>query len=86
MRRTCRLDALVGVMTLCTEDACPFWEPGGAVLEGRCAFDGLDLTRRPEVVSELLRMREELTAAGGGEGRRSALHHYHRLLNESGEE
>jgi len=23
---------------------CPFWEPGGAVLSGRCAFERLDLS------------------------------------------
>lgn len=85
MSRECRLDALAGVTTLCTESACPFWEPGGAVLEGRCAFEGLDLLRRSDVVSELLRVREELAgAAPDRDGR--ARHCYHRVLNESGEE
>jgi hypothetical protein len=85
MTRPCRLDSLAGTTTLCTERDCPFWEPGGAVLEGRCAFDGVDLLRRPGVVSELLRLRQELAAAApGADG--EALHQYHRLLNESGEE
>ena len=60
--KTCRLDALAGATTLCTEGDCPFWEPGGAVLEGRCAFEKIDLTRRPAVVTELLRLREVLAA------------------------
>jgi hypothetical protein len=85
MMRTCGLDALVGATTLCTEGDCPFWEPGGAVLEGRCAFEKLDLTRRPAVVAELLRLREVLAAAAPGEDGK-ARHSYHRLLNESGEE
>jgi hypothetical protein len=84
MSSECRLDELAGVTTPCTEDACPFWEAGGAVLEGRCAFERLDLLRRPAVVSELLRLREELTAAKPRD--RSAVHSYHRLLNESGGE
>jgi hypothetical protein len=85
MSRECRLDALAGVTTLCTEGACPFWEPGGAVLEGRCAFERLDLLRRPAVVSELLRVREELAGAAPVEDGRTR-HSYHRLLNESGAE
>ncbi len=85
MTRPCRLDALAGATTLCTEGDCPFWEPGGAVLEGRCAFERIDLTRRPAVVDELLRLREVLVAAAPGEDG-SARHSYHRLLNESGEE
>lgn len=85
MTRTCRLDALAGATTLCTEGDCPFWEPGGAVLEGRCAFERLDLLRRPDVVSELLRLRDVLAALAPGE-KGAALHGYHRLLNESGEE
>jgi hypothetical protein len=85
MRRPCPLDALAGVAMLCSEGECPFWEPGGAVLEGRCAFEKIDLVHRPEVVSELLRLRETLVAAAPGEGG-GALHSHHRLLNESDEE
>lgn len=87
MSRLCPLDALAGRgERLCSESACPFWEPGGAVVEGRCAFDQLDLEGRPELVSELLRVRERLSeAATAGEGAR-ARRLYHQLLNESGEE
>ena len=85
MTRMCGLDALAGATTLCTEADCPFWEPGGAVLEGRCVFEAVDLTRRAAVVSELLHLREKLVGAAPGEDDR-ALHSYHRLLNESGAE
>lgn len=86
MGETCHLDALLGTVAACPKDRCPFWEPGGAVLEGRCAFDRLDLARRPAVVSELLRVREELKVADDGEERGAAQHAFHRLLNESGEQ
>ena len=85
MKKPCRLDALAGATTLCSEGECPFWEPGGAVLEGRCAFEKVDLACRPEVVSELRRLREKLVAVAPGEDGH-ALHAYHHLLNESGEE
>jgi len=83
--RPCRLDALAGGESLCPEEGCPFWEPGGAVLEGRCAFERLDLAGRPALVSELLRVRERLGARAAGKDAR-ALHLYHQLLNESGDE
>lgn len=86
MTRPCRLDALAGVTTLCSQGECPFWEPGGAVLSGRCAFEKVDLARRPEVVSELRRLREKLVAAAAAGEEGDALHAYHHLLNESGEE
>ena len=60
MSSICRLERVAGRCTPCPEDACPFWEPGGAVLEGRCAFERLDLTGRPEVVAELLHVRHVL--------------------------
>ncbi len=86
MSRLCRLDALAGRERPCPEAGCPFWEPGGAVLEGRCAFEGLDLSGRPALVSELLRLREQLGAAAPGEDEGRVRHLYHQLLNESGEE
>jgi hypothetical protein len=39
----CRLNQALAVAEECSEEVCPFWEPGGAVLPGRCAFEGLDL-------------------------------------------
>jgi len=86
MSRLCRLDALAGREQLCPGSACPFWEPGGAVLPGRCAFERLDFAGRPALVVELLRLRELLDAAAPGEEESRARHLYHRLLNESEEE
>ena len=86
MSRLCRLDALTGREQLCPGSACPFWEPGGAVLAGRCAFERVDFAGRPALVAELLRVREQLDAAAPGEEESRARHLYHRLLNESEEE
>jgi len=86
MARTCRLDALAGRETICSEQSCPFWEPGGAALEGRCVFDLVDLGGRPDLVAELRHLREVLGTAAPGEEEVRARHHFHELLNESGEE
>lgn len=86
MSRPCRLDALAGRERVCPEAKCPFWEPGGAVVEGRCAFERLDLAGRPVLVSKLLRLREELSVPVDGDEERRVRRLYHRLLNESGEE
>jgi len=82
----CRLDATAGRERICPEGACSFWEPGGAVIEGRCAFEQVDLEGRPSLVCELLRLRGLLDAASNGERDEGASHEYHRVLNESSEE
>jgi hypothetical protein len=84
--RICRLDESAGHERRCTEDECVFWEPGGAVVEGRCAFEQLDLAARPGLVAELIRLRDLLDAATPGARDSSAWHEYHRFLNESGGE
>jgi hypothetical protein len=86
MKNVCRLDALAGDPRSCPRGACPFWEPGGAVLPGRCAFELLDLEARPAVADELRRLRSELERAEAEEEARAAWHDYHRLLNRSGAE
>jgi hypothetical protein len=86
MSRLCRLEALAGREQLCRGWACPFWEPGGAVLPGRCMFERLDFTGRPALVAELLRLREQLDEAAPGDEESRTLHLYHQLLNESEEE
>lgn len=83
--RTCRLEQIAGLSAICPEVGCPFWEPGGAVLEGRCAFERVDLTGRPEVALELLQLRRTLTAGSEAETR-EARHRFHRALNESADE
>jgi hypothetical protein len=82
MERICRLEQQMGRREPCPEDACPFWEPGGAVLDGRCAFDHLDLQGRREVAAELLHVRRMLEAADTEAGERDVRRQYYRLLND----
>ncbi len=77
MTRSCRLDALAGQKTICDENRCVFWEPGGAVLDGGCVFDRVDLVGRVALVTELHDLRNALEAAQ---------RQYHQRVNESGEE
>jgi len=83
MTRLCRLEHIAGRSALCPEDGCPFWEPGGAVLPGRCAFERLDLSGRPDAARELLRIRELLESPLSAEAGADARHLFHRLLNQS---
>ena len=77
----CRLNEALGVAEECPEEACPFWEPGGAVLSGRCAFEGLDLGGRRDLAGFLLRIREGLHSAETG-AKREAHRLFFRRLNE----
>jgi len=86
MIHICRLEHTAGRSAPCPESACPFWEPGGAVLEGRCAFERLDLEGRPEVAAELLCVRRLLESAVTTEEERHARHLFHQALNESSDE
>ena len=79
--RLCRLNETLGVAEECPEAACPFWEPGGAVLAGRCAFEGLDLAGRRDLAGYLLRIREGLHSAETG-AKREARSLFFRRLNE----
>jgi hypothetical protein len=79
----CALERAVGRSELCPEGGCPFWEPGGAVLSGRCAFEQLDLSGRPDVAKELLRVRELLEPPASADAGGEARHLLHHLLNES---
>lgn len=81
-REPCRLDHALGRAAECPESACPFWEPGGAVVEGRCAFDRLDLASRRQLAEELAGLRTVLLAAAGAEERNEARRTFYRLLNE----
>lgn len=85
MNRFCPLDAHGGRKRACSELGCPFWQPGGAVVHGRCAFERLDLAGRPEVAVELLRIREQLSSVSTEDERRGWAR-YHHLLNESADE
>lgn len=48
-------------------------------------FELVDLSGRPDVVSELLGLRERLSTAETSEEAGRIRHSYHRLLNESDE-
>ena len=82
--RLCRLEAAVGKAEECPEDACPFWEPGGAALHGRCAVDELGVA--PDAVAGwLLEIREKLLAASTSEDEHAMRAVFHQLLNDSSE-
>jgi hypothetical protein len=74
--RLCRFEQALGRNEACPEARCPFWEPGGAVLQGRCAFDEVAISASPDVARCLLRVRRTLETARTGEqqndGRRSS--------------
>jgi len=61
--RFCRIAAAVGRDEVCPERACPFWEPGGAALDGRCAVDRLEFDERADLAAWLLRVRARLEDA-----------------------
>jgi len=79
--RLCRLQHAAGRVEACPGACCPFWEPGGAVLAGRCALDQVDLSARPELAAWLLRIRKRLEAAGTREDE-PALRLFYRLSGE----
>ena len=82
--RLCRLEAAVGETEACPEDACPFWEPGGAALHGRCAVDELGVVPGA-VAGWLLEIREKLAAASSEDEQRAMRTVFHQLLNDSPE-
>ncbi len=83
--RLCRFAAALGQTEVCPQEACAFWEPGGVVLEGRCAFERLDISSRPELATLLLDMRRTLESAHTQAEEKELLRHLHRLLNEETE-
>lgn len=76
----CRLEHAVGIDGICPEEACPFWEPGGAALEGRCAVEGVDFGRDPDVAQLLLGIRRRLEESKPPD---DAAHELRRILNRS---
>jgi hypothetical protein len=82
VERLCRFAAVLGRTEVCPREACAFWEPGGAVLEGRCAFEQLDLSARPELAALLLDLRRRLESAETHAEEKEVLRRLYRLLNE----
>jgi hypothetical protein len=83
--RLCRLEATVGNAEECPEDACPFWEPGGAVLHGRCAVEQFGVVADADLARWLLEIREKLAAASSADEQHAMRSVFHQLLNDSAE-
>jgi hypothetical protein len=83
--RLCSLETAVGRHEACPEGACPFWEPGGAALTGRCAFEQLDVTADAALAAWLLEIRERLSTAESTAATEAAYSLFSHLLNESAE-
>ena len=83
--RQCSLAAVVGRPEPCPEGACPFWEPGGAALAGRCLFEEFVIPADAHLAARLLEIRERLGAAGTEEEERAIRGAFHQLLNGSAE-
>jgi hypothetical protein len=83
--RLCTLEVAVGKVEACPGDACPFWEPGGAALDGRCAFEELDVTADEALATWLLEIRERLASAESTTAAAAAHSLFAHLLNESAE-
>ena len=72
----------MGQDAACREVTCAFWDPGGAVLDGRCSFERLELSGKPELAAWLLDMRRALETARTEPEQRDARRELYRLLNE----
>jgi len=83
--RICRLKAELGEFEACPEAACPFWEPGGAVLGGRCAFEELGIAADAQLAKWLLEIRERLASAESTAAAEEARTLFSHLLNGSPE-
>jgi hypothetical protein len=83
--RLCSLEAAVGRLEACPEGACPFWEPGGAALGGRCAFEQLDVAADARLATWMLEIRERLASAESTAAADEAHSLFSHLLNESSE-
>jgi hypothetical protein len=83
--RLCTLEVAVGKVEVCPEGACAFWEPGGAVVGGRCAFEQLDVTADASLSAWLLEIRERLASDGSTAAADEAHSLFCHLLNESAE-
>jgi hypothetical protein len=81
----CSLEAAVGKLEACPEGDCPFWEPGGAVLAGRCAFEKLDIEADAALAAWLLEIRARLGSAESTVGVEAARSLFSHLLNGSTE-
>ena len=58
--RLCRLEQAQGPKVRCPAEECAFWEPGGAVLEGRCVLHNVDFPHEPGLADWLREFRDGL--------------------------
>ena len=79
--RLCRLGQSVGRVEICPEQACPFWNSGVEGRQGHCAFDGVDLNGRDDLLRWLLELRAELDRQGDVE-RDELRSRFYRRLND----
>jgi hypothetical protein len=61
--KRCRIEEMRGRLEPCAQERCSYWESGGAVLEGRCAFEQVVSSDSPALASWLLELRSELDEA-----------------------
>ena len=85
IKRLCTLEATVGRSEACPEDGCPFWEPGGAALDGRCAFEELGISADARLATWLLEIRERLDSARSTADADEVRRLFGHLLNDSAE-
>lgn len=64
--RLCRLEQIEGRDVRCPEEGCAFWEPGGAVVEGRCVLHNVDFAHEPGLAAWLLQFRNALAREARG--------------------
>jgi hypothetical protein len=83
--RFCSLATAIGKSEACPEAACPFWEPGGAALDGNCAFEQLGVSADAHLATWLLEIRARLESASSAEEERVLRGAFHHLLNSSEE-
>ena len=84
--RLCRLQRSVGVVEDCTEHGCRFWEPGGAALDGRCAFETIDIERHPQLTARLRELRTQLESVPAAQHEHEAHAMLLRLLHQGRDE
>ena len=83
--KLCTLAGTVGRTEACPEGACPFWEAGGAALDGRCAFERLGTTADETLASWLLEIREKLASTRSSPEEDEVRRLFTHLLNDSDE-
>jgi hypothetical protein len=69
----CRIKLTLGDVESCPKGACPFWEPGGAIVEAGCGLERLRIdVDRPDLAAYLVDLREALEAARNAREREEA--------------